>query len=85
MVTRFACDSEFTVLALRLRCGQIFHAPVRICNRVRSTISPGAVFHLLWGTLAAFYQVRILHCHEKAGPWDRMPLLQELPAPLGGD
>ena len=85
LVKRFAFDLELLVLARHFGYGRIIEAPVQINYKFHSTTNPRAVFSVLWDTAAIFYRLRILRWYDRAEPRGLSSLLEELPAPLGGD
>ena len=85
LVKRFAFDLELLVLARHFGYGRIIEAPVRIDYRFRSTTSPRAVFQVLWDTAAIFYRLNILRWYDRPEAAGLTHLIDELPAPLGGD
>jgi glycosyltransferase involved in cell wall biosynthesis len=85
LVKRFAFDLELLVLARHFGYGRIIEAPVRIDYRFHSTTSPKAVFQVLWDTAAIFYRLRLLHWYDRPEAAGLTHLIEELPAPLGGD
>ena len=62
---RFAFDLEMLVVARRLGYKKFFEAPVRIEERLSSTISRRAVRSMLVDTLAIFYRLRVRHWYDQ--------------------
>ena len=85
LVKRFAFDLELLVLARHFGFGRIIEAPVQIDYKFHSTTNPRAVFSALWDTAAIFYRLHVLHWYDGAEARGLSLLLEELPAPLGGD
>jgi glycosyltransferase involved in cell wall biosynthesis len=85
LVKRFAFDLELLVLARHFGYGRIIEAPVQIDYRFRSTTTPKAVFQTLWDTAAIFYRLRLIHWYDGTELRGLNVLLDDLPAPLGGD
>ncbi len=85
LVKRFAFDLELLVLARHFGYGRIIEAPVQIDYRFRSTTSPTAVFQVLWDTAAIFYRLKLLRWYDRPEAAGLTHLIDELPAPLGGD
>ena len=85
LVKRFAFDLELLVLARHFGYARIIEAPVRIDYKFQSTTSPRAVFQVLWDTAAIFYRLRIRRWYDGEEPRGLSHLLEDLPAPMGGD
>ena len=85
LVKRFAFDLELLVLARHFGFGRIIEAPVQIEFKFHSTTNPRAVFSALWDTAAIFYRLHVRHWYDGAEARGLSLLLEELPAPLGGD
>ena len=85
LVKRFAFDLELLVLARHFGYGRIIEAPVQIDYKFRSTTSPRAVFSVLWDTAAIFYRLHLLRWYDRPEAGGLTHLIEELPAPLGGD
>jgi hypothetical protein len=64
--SRFALDLELLVLARRLGYTRIVEAPVGIEQRFGSTISLGAVWHLLVDTLGLYIRFTVRHEYDGA-------------------
>ncbi len=62
---RFAFDLELLVVARRLGYRRFFEAPVRIDERLTSTISTRAVWLTLLDTFAIFYRLRVLRWYDQ--------------------
>lgn len=63
---RFAFDLELLVLAKRLGYGRIVEAPVRIEERIDSTISVKRAWRLLADTLGLFVRLSVRHEYDAA-------------------
>jgi hypothetical protein len=64
-VKRFAFDLELLVVAQHVGYRRIVEAPVELNFKFESTISPSAVFNILWDTAAIFYRLRILRYYDR--------------------
>jgi glycosyltransferase involved in cell wall biosynthesis len=64
-VKRFAFDLELLVVAQHVGYRRIVEAPVELNFKFESTISPSAVFNVLWDTAAIFYRLRILRYYDR--------------------
>jgi glycosyltransferase involved in cell wall biosynthesis len=64
-VKRFAFDLELLVVAHHLGYRRIDEAPVRLDYKFESTITPRAVFAILWDTAAIFYRLRVLRYYDR--------------------
>ncbi len=71
---RFAFDVELLVVARRLGYRRFLEAPVRLEERLGSTISVKAVWGMLLDTVAIFYRLRVLRWYEKGQQAARMGL-----------
>ncbi|MHB1891118.1 MAG: glycosyltransferase, partial [Acidimicrobiales bacterium] len=65
---RFAFDLELLVVARHLGYGRFFEAPVRIEERLTSTVSTRAVWLTLLDTFAIFYRLRVLRWYDVPHP-----------------
>jgi hypothetical protein len=61
----FAFDLELLVVARRLAYTKVMEAPVDLDYQFQSTVSPKAVFNVLWDTAAIFYRLRILRYYDR--------------------
>jgi glycosyltransferase involved in cell wall biosynthesis len=64
-VKRFAFDLELLVVAHHLGYRRIDEAPIRLDYKFESTITPRAVFDILWDTAAIFYRLRLLRYYDR--------------------
>jgi len=64
-VKRFAFDLELLVVAHHLGYHRIDEAPIRLDYKFQSTITPRAVFNILWDTAAIFYRLRLLRYYDR--------------------
>ncbi len=64
-VKRFAFDLELLVVARYLGYRRIAEAPIELEYRFESTVSPRAVYQILWDTAAIFYRLRILNHYSR--------------------
>jgi glycosyltransferase involved in cell wall biosynthesis len=64
-VKRFAFDLELLVVAHHLGYRRIDEAPIRLDYKFDSTITPQAVFNILWDTAAIFYRLRVLRYYDR--------------------
>ena len=64
-VKRFAFDLELLVVAHKLGYKRIAEAPVELNYQFQSTISPRAVFQIMWDTAAIFYRLRITRYYDR--------------------
>ncbi|MHB1504269.1 MAG: glycosyltransferase [Acidimicrobiales bacterium] len=80
---RFAFDLELLVVARRLGYRRFFEAPVRIEERLTSTVSSRAVWSTLVDTLAIFYRLRVLRWYDRVPGVDARSSAQ-LGAPEAG-
>ncbi len=85
LVKRFAFDLELLVLASHFGYRRIVESPVKIDYHFQSTTNPRAVFAVLWDTAAIFYRLNILRWYDRPEAAGLTHLIDELPAPLGGD
>ena len=85
LVKRFAFDLELLVLASHFGYRRIVESPVKIDYHFQSTTNPRAVFAVLWDTAAIFYRLNILRWYDRPEAAGLTHLIEELPAPLGGD
>jgi glycosyltransferase involved in cell wall biosynthesis len=63
-VKQFAFDLELLVVARHLGYTRIAEAPIELSYQFASTISPTAVFKILWDTAAIFYRLHITHYYD---------------------
>jgi glycosyltransferase involved in cell wall biosynthesis len=63
-VKQFAFDLELLVVARHLGYTRIREAPIELSYQFASTISPRAVFKILWDTAAIFYRLHITHYYD---------------------
>ncbi|MHB1527481.1 MAG: glycosyltransferase [Candidatus Dormibacteria bacterium] len=85
LVKRFAFDLELLVLASHFGYRRIIESPVKIEYQFQSTTNPRAVFLVLWDTAAIYYRLHLLRWYDRAEPRGRALLVDDLPAPFGGD
>jgi glycosyltransferase involved in cell wall biosynthesis len=64
-VKQFAFDLELLVVARHLGYTRIAEAPIELSYQFESTISPGAVYRILWDTAAIFYRLHITHYYDR--------------------
>jgi len=64
-VKHFAFDLELLVVARLLGYTRVVEAPIQLSYRFSSTISPGAVYRILWDTAAIFYRLRITRYYSR--------------------
>ncbi len=64
-VKRFAFDLELLVVARKLGFRRIAEAPIELSYQFESTVSPRAVFQILWDTAAIFYRLRITRYYDR--------------------
>ena len=64
-VKQFAFDLELLVVARRLGYTRVGEAPIELSYHFASTISPAAVFKILWDTAAIFYRLHITHYYDR--------------------
>jgi glycosyltransferase involved in cell wall biosynthesis len=64
-VKRFAFDLELLVVAHHLGYHRVDEAPIRLDYKFQSTITPRAVFNILWDTAAIFYRLRLLRYYDR--------------------
>lgn len=62
-IKRFAFDLELLVIANK-KGYEIVEAPITMKYKFKSTISPSAVFWMLWDTAAIFYRLKILKYYD---------------------
>lgn len=67
-VKQFAFDLELLVVARHLGYTRVVEAPIELSYQFASTISPRAVFKILWDTAAIFYRLHITHYYERRAP-----------------
>ena len=85
LVKRFAFDLELLVLAGHFGYRRIVESPVKIQYQFQSTTNLKAVFLILWDTAAIFYRLHLLRWYDRPEAAGLTHLIEELPAPLGGD
>lgn len=68
-VKQFAFDLELLVVARHLGYTRIGEAPIDLSYRFSSTISPRAVYKILWDTAAIFYRLHITKYYDRPHPW----------------
>jgi len=64
-VKQFAFDLELLVVARLLGYTRVVEAPIQLSYRFSSTISPGAVYRILWDTAAIFYRLHVTHYYAR--------------------
>jgi glycosyltransferase involved in cell wall biosynthesis len=64
-VKRFAFDLELLVVATHIGYRRIVEGPIELTYRFQSTISPTAVFQILWDTAAIFYRLHIRRYYDR--------------------
>ncbi len=64
-VKQFAFDLELLVVARHLGYTRIAEAPIELSYQFESTISPGAVYRILWDTAAIFYRLHITRYYDR--------------------
>ena len=64
-VKQFAFDLELLVVARVLGYHRIVEAPVRLSYQFASTVSPAAVYRILWDTAAIFYRLHITRYYAR--------------------
>jgi glycosyltransferase involved in cell wall biosynthesis len=64
-VKRFAFDLELLVVAHKLGYRRVAEAPIELSYQFESTVSPRAVFEILWDTAAIFYRLRITRYYDR--------------------
>lgn len=64
-IKRFAFDLELLVVARMLGYRKVMEAPIILNYRFESTVSPRAVWRILWDTAAIFYRLRILRHYTR--------------------
>jgi len=64
-VKRFAFDLELLVVAHKLGYRRVAEAPIELSYQFESTVSPQAVFRILWDTAAIFYRLRITRYYDR--------------------
>jgi glycosyltransferase involved in cell wall biosynthesis len=62
-IKKFAFDLELLVIANKMHY-KIVEAPIVLKYKFNSTISPKAVFWMLWDTAAIFYRLRVLRWYD---------------------
>jgi glycosyltransferase involved in cell wall biosynthesis len=67
-VKQFAFDLELLVVARHLGYTRVVEAPIELSYQFSSTISPRAVFKILWDTAAIYYRLHITHYYERRTP-----------------
>ena len=67
-VKQFAFDLELLVVARHLGYTRVVEAPIELSYQFASTISPRAVFKILWDTAAIYYRLHITHYYERRAP-----------------
>jgi glycosyltransferase involved in cell wall biosynthesis len=73
-VKQFAFDLELLVVARHLGYTRIGEAPINLAYRFSSTVSPGAVYRILWDTAAIFYRLHVTRYYDKPHPWPEAEL-----------
>jgi glycosyltransferase involved in cell wall biosynthesis len=67
-VKQFAFDLELLVVARHLGYTRVVEAPIELSYQFSSTISPRAVFKILWDTAAIYYRLHITHYYDRRTP-----------------
>jgi len=67
-VKQFAFDLELLVVARHLGYTRVVEAPIELSYQFSSTISPRAVFKILWDTAAIYYRLHITHYYVRRTP-----------------
>ena len=68
-VKQFAFDLELLVVARHLGFTRIGEAPIELAYQFSSTISPRAVYKILWDTAAIFYRLHVTRYYDEPHPW----------------
>lgn len=71
-VKQFAFDLELLVVARHLGFTRIGEAPIELAYQFSSTVSPRAVYKILWDTAAIFYRLHVTRYYDQPHPWSEV-------------